>query len=80
MWEEIHGFISPSEYKRFLQFIHDQVVLGRVVEIVVDPDYCEGMICGGRWFQDPSSGEVWRLIEPDFPFKGLWERVNCSDL
>ena len=45
-------------------------------EIEPDPDYGYGEIYGGRWLQDIESSEVWRLVSPDIPFKGLWERVR----
>jgi hypothetical protein len=74
-WEEIHGFTSPGEYDRFVQYIHDQVASGHAEEVDVDDDYGRGEIYGGRWFKDIETGEVWRLIPPDPPFRGLWERV-----
>lgn len=76
VWEEIHGFESLGEYNRFYQYIEAQVKAGYVRETEPDPDYDYGEIYGGRWFEDIDSGEVWRLIEPDFPFKGLWEPVR----
>ena len=29
-------------------------------------------------FEDPKTKEIWRLVPPDFPFKGLWERINVN--
>jgi len=75
-WEEIHGFISPGEYARFIDYIERQVALSQAEEVPVDYEYCDGEICGGRWFKDADSGQVWRLIAPDFPFRGLWEPVK----
>jgi hypothetical protein len=76
VWEEIHGFLSPSEYQRFVEYIESQVATGQAVEVPVNPQYHKGEIYGGRWFQDAGSGEIWRLVAPDFPFRGLWERVT----
>lgn len=28
-----------------------------------------------QWYEE-RSGERWRLIEPDFPFKGLFEKIT----
>ena len=75
VWEEIHGFISPGEYQRFVNYIEQQVAAELVRELPADPHYGKGMIYGGRWFQDVSTGAVWRLIPPDIPFPGLWEPV-----
>jgi hypothetical protein len=35
-------------------------------------------VCGGRWFEDPKTKEIWRLVPPDYPFRGLWERINVN--
>lgn len=77
-WEEIHGFSSPSEYVRFIKYIEQQVTLAQAEELPADPNYGEGEIFGGRWFKDIVSGQVWRLVPPDFPFKGLWEPVHSK--
>jgi hypothetical protein len=74
-WDEIHGFASPEEYDRFVKYIEDQVSAGAVHERAVDPHYGKGMIFGGRWFEDIETREVWRLVAPDFPFRGMWEPV-----
>ena len=73
--EEIHGFTSPAEYMRFVEYIEGQVVSGVAKELPVDPLYGKGMIYGGRWFQDVEIGAIWRLVAPDPPFRGLWEPV-----
>lgn len=28
-----------------------------------------------KWFRKVDTGEIWRLVEPDFPFRGCWEPV-----
>ena len=76
-WEEIHGFSSPGEYQLFVRYIEDEVAAGTTKELPVDPLYGKGMIYGGRWFQDTATGLIWRLIPPDFPFRGLWEPVTA---
>lgn len=77
-WEEIHGFSSPSEYQRFVAYIEQQVVAGHAEEIPVSATYGKGEIYGGRWFRDQETKEIWRLVPPDFPFKGLWEPVKLA--
>ncbi len=77
-WEEIHGFSSPAEYKRFIRYIEAQVANGIAHEVVADESYSAGEIYGGRWFRDSESGQTWRLVAPDFPFKGLWEPVQLN--
>jgi hypothetical protein len=77
-WEEIHGFNSPGEYKRFCDYIEKQVLLGCAIERVADPNYEKGLLYGGRWFEERDTKEIWRLVPPDFPFRGLWEKVDLS--
>lgn len=78
MWEEIHGFQSVGEFNRFVHYIENQVDIGDIEEIKPDPGYNEGEIYGGRWFKDIETGEIWRLLPPDIPFKGLWEPVKTK--
>jgi hypothetical protein len=74
--EEIHGFISPGEYRSFVDFVEGHVKAGNLKEVPADPKYGRGEIYGGRWFKDTRTGETWRLVPPDYPFKGLWEPVK----
>ena len=74
-WEEIRGFASPGEYQRFVGYIEELVSSGQAREIPVDLAYSSNQVYGGRWFANTNTGEIWRLVEPDFPRKGLWEPV-----
>jgi hypothetical protein len=74
-WEEINGFQSPGEYLRFVIYINNLVSNGCVEEIEMDQSYQNRMVYGGRWFKNIISNEIWRLVPPDFPFRGLWEPV-----
>lgn len=75
--EEIRGFHGVSEYEAFVKFIRDHVAAGNLREVESDPTYGAGEIYGGRWFVDIASGSTWRLVPPDFPFRGLFEPVRC---
>lgn len=76
VWEKISGFSSPGEYQRLIEYLKSQVDCGFAKELVCDMNYGSGEVYGGRWFQDVGSGQVWRLVSPDFPFKGLWEPIE----
>ena len=76
--EEIRGFTTPAEYKRFCAYINGQVASGVASERSPDPHYQKGMISGGRWFEDVETNEIWRLVPPDFPFRGVWEKVDLA--
>ncbi len=73
---ELRGFLSPLHYDSFLKDIESQLRSGLICEVRVDPDYGPGEIYGGRWFKKNDTGEIWRLVPPDFPFRGLWEPVR----
>lgn len=74
--EEIHGFESPGEFDRFVSYLENQKNENSLEEIIPDKNYEKGLIYGGRWFRCFCCNEIWRLVSPDFPFKGLWERVE----
>jgi len=79
-WEEIHGFYSPSEYKIFCLWLMGQVETGQVEEVevsVFSADVPYGV--SERWFACKQSGEVWRLIAPEAPFRGAWEPRSKSN-
>ena len=73
---EIRGFSSPSEYERLCAFLARLIDSKVLIETSIDPNYGPGEVYGGRWFEDSATHEVWRLIPPDYPFKGVWEPVN----
>jgi hypothetical protein len=75
-WERIDGFTSPAEYERFVAYIEAQVAAGIAREVAVDRAYGRGEIYGGRWFEDLQTGRCWRLVDPDPPFRGVWEPVT----
>lgn len=69
-WEEIFSFQSVSEFNRFQEWINYQLNNGFIAEIPVAAYYASENF-HERWFQK-KSGEVWRLVNPDFPFLGYW--------
>jgi len=75
-WYEIDGFASPGEYDSFCAYLQRQVDAGVARQIPADPDYSRSQVSGGAWYLDLETGETWRLVPPDFPFRGLWERVD----
>ena len=79
MDEEIRGFRSLLEYQRFLEHIDDRLAEGALVDTDVHENYPKSGIAGERWFTHVESGETWRLVPPDFPQRGGWERVLKAD-
>lgn len=71
---EIHGFDSLRHYSWFESQIAALCAKGSLSEVKPDAAYHWGYIYGGRWFLVDRS--IWRLVEPDFPFRGLREEVR----
>lgn len=76
MEEEIHGFSSLDEFRKFSEHLSTLVLEGKLAEVNADPNYGHNLIFGGRWFEIIATKAVWRLVPPDFPFRGLWEPVK----
>lgn len=76
-WEPIHGFNRPGEFERFCNRIDSQVEAGMVEKLPKEAIKCE-MYPGLQeiWYRCRETGAVWRLVWPDFPFRGWWDDVK----
>jgi hypothetical protein len=75
-WDEIHGFASPSEYKRFLDWIAEQVSTGEAQIVPAGKPVNRIAVMGERWFKCATCGSIWCLAPPDSPFRGFFALVN----
>ncbi len=75
-WEGIEAFSGLSDYNGFCEFMKKQIDARIAEGISYDPNYGRGEVYGGRWFREIEGGEIWRLIEPDGPWGGTFERVE----
>ncbi len=76
-WEPIGGFTSRLEYERFVRWLDEQLADGRAVEEPVGtPRYAGGTAFAERWLRQPGARGPWRLVEPDAPFRGVFEPVE----
>ncbi len=71
----INGFVDELSYRVFLADLISAADLGEYREVPPDPDYGPRMIYGGRWFEHRATGQIWRIVPPQAPFMGVWERV-----
>lgn len=71
--EKIDEFKSIWEFERFQKYIDGLVNEGELVEIAVQKPYAG---FPEQWFRCNGCQQAWRLVHPDFPFKGVWEKVN----
>jgi hypothetical protein len=76
-WDEISGFGSPSEYERFLKWIAEAIVEGSLKEVPVESSYGGATVFEEHWYR-AASGQTWRLVAPDYPFKGVFEKVDSG--
>jgi hypothetical protein len=74
-WEIVRGFRSPGEFERFLDWLGGQIKRGGVIEVPVLHRYAGSDTLRERWFRCANDEHVWRLVEPDFPFRGTFEPV-----
>lgn len=72
-WDEIHGFASAGEYRRFLGWLDDALAEGALVEVPVRSRYA-GEMLDERWFRE-ATGRCWRFVAPDPPFTGVFLTV-----
>jgi hypothetical protein len=69
---ETGGFRDTGEYSKFLRSILESDLFQE--EQPLDKLY-EAGAGEERWFKCQKCNGEWRLIAPDFPFRGLWSPV-----
>ena len=74
-WRAVERFKSFEDYDRLKGSISEQVRVGQAEERRVRKPYSGLQTLEERWYRCRASGENWRLIAPDPPFPGIFERV-----
>ncbi len=69
-------FDGWDDFDEFLTVLNGQSSL--VPVRVARPDSHVGLV--ERWYQCSACTTTWRLVEPDPPFEGLWQKVDPSQL
>lgn len=75
-WEHISAFDGWNEFERFESWLRNQIMDGDADEIPVLKSYNEVCKLPEKWFIHRSSGQVWRLVWPEPPSAGLFEKVS----
>jgi hypothetical protein len=75
-WERINDFESLYEFDRFVDWMTDQTKAGVAEEVAVHLPYIGATTFREKWFRHVPTGETWRLVWPDAPFRGVFERVD----
>jgi len=74
-WEPIDGFTSLAEYERLRDSVSQQVRLGEADERPVAKPYSGLKTIDEHWYRCKATGELWRMIAPDPPFPGIFDKV-----
>jgi hypothetical protein len=74
-WEPIKAFDSLNQYKEFLANLEEAVAAGNAQSVPVDPIEGWGSAWKERWFECKADHRTWRLVAPDPPFPGVFERL-----
>jgi hypothetical protein len=72
--EEIQGFDSLQHFMEFCRTIEDSITKHELTPVPVEQPYGSVMF-EETWYRT-AAGQVWRLVSPEFPFKGVFERVK----
>jgi hypothetical protein len=74
-WEKIDDFRSPGEFRKFLYWMQNQVAAGLAEEVEVEHPYINAPSLKEKWFMHVENRCIWRIVWPDGPFTGLFEKV-----
>ena len=74
-WEVAEHFNSYAHYEHVLAFIRQQVTDGLAKEVKVRNHYSGLETLDEHWFKCLADNETWRIVAPDPPFKGVFEKV-----
>ncbi len=76
--EPVESFSSLESFKRFARYMDSLAVSGELIPIDDDEEYRRKfrMTYQGTWFRCAKCGQTWRLVEPDFPCRGAFEKID----
>lgn len=77
-WEPVDRFQSLAHYEQFLSSINEQIAQGRAKSVPLDPAKAWGNAWDEHWYQCVANHEVWRLVGPDPPFRGVFKRIEAT--
>jgi hypothetical protein len=76
-WEIVDGFDSMADYEMLRDSVSAQVISGQAEERRVSKPYSGLRSLNERWIKCKSTGHTWRLIAPDPPFPGIFEKISA---
>ena len=75
IWQAIDRFPGWAEFDLFQSWLDSAVQEGRAAWVPVQQPWSNVAAFPERWIRNNADGAVWRLVEPDPPFAGLFKRV-----
>jgi hypothetical protein len=75
-WDAIDGFNSLADYRRFQEWIKGQVTSGIAGSVPVAKPYSGSSLWDEHWYECLDTHEIWRLVGPDPPFRGIFKSVR----
>jgi len=76
-WESIDGFTSHAEFTRFCSWLNEHVAEKSAEKVPVLARYQNIQSFTEEWYWHIESETTWRLVWPDPPFTGLFEKVGA---
>lgn len=77
IFQELHdkgAFDSSQEQERLERNLKELIVAGIVTEVPVKTPMTKSGL-GEHWYSEKASGETYRYLPPEFPDRGVWEKV-----
>jgi len=74
-WQKIKPFATPAQHRAVREFLDREVREGRAEYIPVLERFNNATF-DERWVRRLDDGEVWRIVDPDYPFQGAFEPVH----
>jgi hypothetical protein len=74
-WEEIQEFVSPGEFLRFKAWLEETIAAGLLRRVSVEEGYTGSDQWDEQWVMCCECGQKWRIVAPEFPFKGVFVRI-----
>lgn len=79
-WEDIDNFNDWAEFEQFRAWIASELESGVAISQPAVQSYRNLDAFKEEWFEHTASKEVWRLVWPDPPFAGIFEKVVHQQL
>lgn len=78
-WEAVDRFQNLVEFRSFERWIAGQVSAGMARQVPVEQAFAGHALVQADvievWYMHVMSREVWRLVWPDPPFDGVFQRI-----